>query len=308
MECLSSRREREAPGGRARENRKFIQAPSPEIWSETISGGEVNPSFPPAPSRLVPLDNGGLRHLLREPRSPARGNGAVQKARIIAPVTRATIVLIEVGSCGRALWTRPKPTTSVTQENASITTFRCVRRLAASSAKLFMTRSPKTLPGSLGLGRRSFSPSLGRYYQPMRRGRAPASVPAPQQARPSSLGCRDQSHPHWSSGCNPTKSHVRYTPAGSCRGCGTACPYRQRKGTSLANPLDCAHRLRHSSEADRAGASHPRSASIPATLPCDRPWPRRTRPDHPRLRLRHSGSPCLQAARSKRSVHRYRPG
>src|SRR5262245_55061399 len=33
-------REREAPGGRARENRKFIQAPSPEIWSETISGGE----------------------------------------------------------------------------------------------------------------------------------------------------------------------------------------------------------------------------------------------------------------------------
>src|SRR6516165_3774858 len=32
--------EREAPGGRARENRKFIQAPSPEIWSETISGGE----------------------------------------------------------------------------------------------------------------------------------------------------------------------------------------------------------------------------------------------------------------------------
>ena len=26
------------PGGRARENRKFIQAPSPEIWSKTISG------------------------------------------------------------------------------------------------------------------------------------------------------------------------------------------------------------------------------------------------------------------------------
>src|SRR6516164_8339264 len=40
MKCLSSRREREAPGGRARENRKFIQAPSLEIWSETISGGE----------------------------------------------------------------------------------------------------------------------------------------------------------------------------------------------------------------------------------------------------------------------------
>src|SRR5262249_39399659 len=30
----------EPPGGRARENRKFIQASSPEIWSKTISGGE----------------------------------------------------------------------------------------------------------------------------------------------------------------------------------------------------------------------------------------------------------------------------
>src|SRR6516225_5173903 len=29
-----------APWGRARENRKFIQAPPPEIWSKTISGGE----------------------------------------------------------------------------------------------------------------------------------------------------------------------------------------------------------------------------------------------------------------------------
>ena len=28
------------PGGRARENRKFIQAPSPEIWRKTIFGGE----------------------------------------------------------------------------------------------------------------------------------------------------------------------------------------------------------------------------------------------------------------------------
>src|SRR6516162_10152015 len=33
-------RVRVPPGGRARENRKFIQASSPEIWSETISGGE----------------------------------------------------------------------------------------------------------------------------------------------------------------------------------------------------------------------------------------------------------------------------
>ena len=28
------------PGGGRAKNRKFIQAPSPEIWSETISGGE----------------------------------------------------------------------------------------------------------------------------------------------------------------------------------------------------------------------------------------------------------------------------
>jgi len=66
-------------------------------------------------------------------------HGAVQKARMIVPVARATIVLIEMGSCDRALWTRPKPTTSVTQESASITTLRWVTRFAASSEKLFMT-------------------------------------------------------------------------------------------------------------------------------------------------------------------------
>src|SRR6516164_6351063 len=43
MECLSSRREREAPGGRARKKRKLIQAPSLEMWSETISGSEEGP-------------------------------------------------------------------------------------------------------------------------------------------------------------------------------------------------------------------------------------------------------------------------
>ena len=78
--------------------------------------------------------------------SAARGNSAVQKARIIVPVTRATIVLIEVASCAKALWTRPKPTTSVTQESVSITTLRCVRRLAATSEKLFMTCPPKDVP------------------------------------------------------------------------------------------------------------------------------------------------------------------
>src|SRR5215469_684658 len=84
--------------------------------------------------------------------SPARGNGAVLKARIIVPVTRATIVLIEVGSCARTLWTRPKPTTSVTQESASITTLRCVRRLSASSEELFML-PPKTSLSLVGASR-----------------------------------------------------------------------------------------------------------------------------------------------------------
>src|SRR5262249_49656491 len=100
----------------------------------------------------------------------ARGNGAVQKARITIPVTRATIVLIEVGSCGRALWTRPKPTTSVRQASASITTFRCVRRLAASSEKLFMTRSPKTSPSSLGKRREPLADAAtSRCDAPLRR-------------------------------------------------------------------------------------------------------------------------------------------
>jgi len=84
----------------------------------------------------------------------SRHNGVVQKARIIAPVARATIVLIEVGFCGRALWTRPKPTTSVTQASTSITTFMCVRRLAASSDKLFMTRPPKTSLSLVATSRR----------------------------------------------------------------------------------------------------------------------------------------------------------
>src|SRR5262249_11110863 len=105
--------------------------------------------------------------------------------------------------------------------------------------------------------------------------------------RPSSPDCTDRSHPHWSAGCSPTKSLVRYTPAGSCHGCDTAYPCRRRKGTSRANPSDYAHRLRHSSEAGRAGVSHPQSGSNPAILPCGRPWPRQTTPDHPRLRLRH---------------------
>src|SRR4029077_2899255 len=101
------------------------------------------------------LDHGGRR---AGAVGDARGHGAVQKARIIVPVTRATIVLIEVGSCARALWTRPKPTTSVTQANASTTNFRCVRWSAASSEKLFMTRSPKTSLSLVAASRRKVQP------------------------------------------------------------------------------------------------------------------------------------------------------
>src|SRR5262249_27679427 len=106
------------------------------------------------------------------------------KARIIPPLTPAPIVLIEGGSCRNARRKTPKATASGPRANARTTPFACVGRLVASSEKLFINTLPKDVPVS-GLGRRPLSPSLGRCYQPMRRGRAPASVPAPQQARPS---------------------------------------------------------------------------------------------------------------------------
>ena len=90
--------------------------------------------------------NPQLRLFRFGPMEEMAAKAAVQKARIIVPVTRATIVLIEVGSCARTLWTRPKPTTSVTQESASITTLRCVRRLSASSEELFMLPPKTSLP------------------------------------------------------------------------------------------------------------------------------------------------------------------
>jgi len=140
---------RERPTGNAR---KRAAAGARVIYSckRAAAGRTQRPHLPTAIfCRAYPL--------LRLP-APARGNGAVQKARIIVPVARATIVLIEVRSCCRALWTRPKPTTSVTQESASITTFRCVRRLAASSEKLFMTRSPKTSLSLVAASRRKVQP------------------------------------------------------------------------------------------------------------------------------------------------------
>ena len=102
--------------------------------------------------------NPQLRLFRFGPMEEMAAKAAVQKARIIVPVTRATTVLIEVGSFGKALWTRPKPTTSVTPASASITTFRCVGRLAASSEKLFMTRSPKTSLSLVAASRRKVQP------------------------------------------------------------------------------------------------------------------------------------------------------
>jgi hypothetical protein len=68
------------------------------------------------------------------------------------------------------------------------------------------------------------------------------SVPAPLQSRPFSPDCRDRSHPHWSTECNPTKSHVRSIRAGSCRGCDRAYPGRLSRGKGHANPSDWLHR------------------------------------------------------------------
>src|SRR5262252_3306706 len=52
-----------------------------------------------------------------------------------------------------AVAARPKPTTSA-QASASITTLRCVRRLSASTEKLFMTCAPKTSLSLVGASRR----------------------------------------------------------------------------------------------------------------------------------------------------------
>src|SRR5215510_14551554 len=134
------------------------------------------------------LDHGGVR--CAGAVGDARGDGAVQKARIIVPVTRATIVLIEVGSCARALWTRPKATTSVRQANASSTTLRCVRRSAASSEKLFMTCSPRDVP----VISQSEAPEGSWWWRPWATGAArPTSrSPAPRirywEDRPKLLG------------------------------------------------------------------------------------------------------------------------
>src|SRR5262245_58448464 len=114
--------------------------------------------------------------------------------------------------------------------------------------------------------------SIGRWpYEKL-----PASVPAPPQTSPSSPDCRDRSHPHWSTGCSPTKSHVRFIRAGSCRGCERACPPHWHKGKGRGRPWDWLHRLRSNPEEVPAAASRPRLASTLATLACARRSPRRT--------------------------------
>src|SRR5262249_4382992 len=92
-------------------------------------------------------------------------------------VTRATIVLIEVGSCVRALWTRPKPTTSVTQASASITTLKCLTRLAASS-EMFMNAPPETSLSLVAASRQKV-----QWWRPYNRGDNDALAFRPIAAR-----------------------------------------------------------------------------------------------------------------------------
>src|SRR5262245_41809015 len=62
---------------------------------------------------------------------------------------------------------KPTPTTSVAQTSATITTFRWVSRLAASSEKLFMTPSPTTSQPLVAASRRKVH-ALGRARGPFR--------------------------------------------------------------------------------------------------------------------------------------------
>jgi hypothetical protein len=66
----------------------------------------------------LPVSNGDDLPVLRNEPTLRFGGGPSPSVGVRA--------LIEVGSCARTLWTRPKPTTSVTQTSASITTLRCV--------------------------------------------------------------------------------------------------------------------------------------------------------------------------------------
>src|SRR5262249_6839401 len=88
MECLSSRREREAPRGRARENRKFNQAPSPEIWSETISGGEEVLAGKWGGLFLGYLLGRNYRRRNRDHLVPPRRMAAVYRAEVCYPFGR----------------------------------------------------------------------------------------------------------------------------------------------------------------------------------------------------------------------------
>src|SRR5262249_52288733 len=65
-----------------------------------------------------------------------------------------TTVAMSVAAPSVTRAAKPMPTTSVARINATITTFRWVTRLAASSEKLFMTRSPKISPSLVAARRR----------------------------------------------------------------------------------------------------------------------------------------------------------
>jgi hypothetical protein len=154
--------------------------------------------------------------LLGGPRKTAGKNGPrgmgepmrVQKARIIVPVTRATIVLIEVDCCARALWTRPKPTTSVTQANASITTLS-----AASSEKLFMTCSPKTSLSLVGARWRK----VHGYPRPIFRRHLHRSWRLRLRSRPSPGSSFSPTNDlYGTAGPSPRTPSVPHRPTGFC--------------------------------------------------------------------------------------------
>src|SRR6516165_7353714 len=81
-----------APGGRARENRKFIQAPSPKTCSETISGGE----------EVLAGKWGGLvlGYLLGKNYRRRDRDHLVPPRRMDAAVCRARRAILSVGSTG----------------------------------------------------------------------------------------------------------------------------------------------------------------------------------------------------------------
>ena len=91
-----------------------------------------------------------------------------------------------MGSCARALWTRPKPTTSVTQASASITQVR--KAVVGKQRKIVHDMRPKDVP----VISRS-EPAEGSWWQPVylnKRFRS-ASTEPPAVLDEFAIGTRD---------------------------------------------------------------------------------------------------------------------